>query len=64
MRFKLLTNGQLNNLVKSGIVQDYPPLVDEKGSYTAQFEHVSNSLSVINFSLLMYLSRPFCSGPM
>lgn len=31
----------LNNLVASGIVQDYPPLVDVKGSYTAQFEHVS-----------------------
>ncbi|KAF4548045.1 Methionine aminopeptidase 1 [Elsinoe fawcettii] len=29
----------LNNLVQSGIVQDYPPLVDVKGSYTAQFEH-------------------------
>ncbi|KAL8721651.1 MAG: hypothetical protein Q9225_001700 [Loekoesia sp. 1 TL-2023] len=29
----------LNNLVKSGIVGDYPPLVDKKGSYTAQFEH-------------------------
>lgn len=29
----------LNNLVKSGIVEDYPPLVDKKGSYTAQFEH-------------------------
>ncbi|KAE8421208.1 MetAP 2 [Aspergillus pseudocaelatus] len=29
----------LNNLVKSGIVDDYPPLVDKKGSYTAQFEH-------------------------
>jgi methionyl aminopeptidase len=35
----------LNNLVASGIVQDYPPLVDIKGSYTAQFEHVSLSLS-------------------
>lgn len=33
---------QLNNLVASGIVEDYPPLVDKKGSYTAQFEHVSN----------------------
>lgn len=32
---------QLNNLVNQGIVQDYPPLVDKKGSYTAQFEHVS-----------------------
>ncbi|OIW27375.1 peptidase M24A, methionine aminopeptidase [Coniochaeta ligniaria NRRL 30616] len=29
----------LNSLVKSGIVEDYPPLVDKKGSYTAQFEH-------------------------
>ncbi|KAB8301034.1 hypothetical protein EYC80_002957 [Monilinia laxa] len=29
----------LNALVSSGIVQDYPPLVDKKGSYTAQFEH-------------------------
>ncbi|KAF2223489.1 methionine aminopeptidase 2 [Elsinoe ampelina] len=29
----------LNNLVQSGIVADYPPLVDQKGSYTAQFEH-------------------------
>ncbi|EOO03507.1 putative methionyl aminopeptidase protein [Phaeoacremonium minimum UCRPA7] len=29
----------LNNLVQSGIVQDYPPLFDKKGSYTAQFEH-------------------------
>ncbi|GAB7366375.1 hypothetical protein MBLNU230_g8173t1 [Neophaeotheca triangularis] len=29
----------LNNLVQSGIVADYPPLVDVKGSYTAQFEH-------------------------
>ena len=31
----------LNNLVSSGIVQAYPPLCDVKGSYTAQFEHVS-----------------------
>ncbi|KAH0843236.1 Methionine aminopeptidase 2-1 [Fonsecaea pedrosoi] len=29
----------LNNLVSSGIVEAYPPLVDTKGSYTAQFEH-------------------------
>ena len=29
----------LNNLVQAGIVQDYPPLCDIKGSYTAQFEH-------------------------
>ena len=29
----------LNQLVRQGIVQDYPPLVDIPGSYTAQFEH-------------------------
>lgn len=29
----------LNNLVKQGIVQEYPPLNDIHGSYTAQFEH-------------------------
>ena len=34
----------LNNLVSSGIVEAYPPLCDVKGSYTAQFEHVSFSL--------------------
>ncbi|KAF9531898.1 peptidase M24A methionine aminopeptidase [Crepidotus variabilis] len=29
----------LNNLVAQGIVQDYPPLCDQLGSMTAQFEH-------------------------
>ncbi|KAG8930368.1 Methionine aminopeptidase 2 [Tulasnella sp. 418] len=29
----------LNNLVQQGIVQDYPPLCDVRGSMTAQFEH-------------------------
>ncbi|CCU74421.1 methionine aminopeptidase 2A [Blumeria hordei DH14] len=29
----------LNNLVSSGVVEAYPPLVDKRGSYTAQFEH-------------------------
>lgn len=29
----------LNQLVRNGVVNDYPPLVDVKGSYTAQFEH-------------------------
>jgi methionyl aminopeptidase len=29
----------LNSLVNQGIVEAYPPLVDKKGSYTAQFEH-------------------------
>lgn len=29
----------LNQLVRAGVVEDYPPLVDTSGSYTAQFEH-------------------------
>ncbi|KAL7665695.1 Methionine aminopeptidase 2 [[Candida] zeylanoides] len=29
----------LNQLVRAGVVEDYPPLVDTKGCYTAQFEH-------------------------
>ncbi|KAK0554580.1 Methionine aminopeptidase 2 [Tilletia horrida] len=29
----------LKHLVQAGIVQDYPPLADEPGSMTAQFEH-------------------------
>jgi methionyl aminopeptidase len=29
----------LNTLVREGLVQDYPPLVDVVGSYTAQYEH-------------------------
>ncbi|KAL9084774.1 MAG: hypothetical protein Q9159_005059 [Coniocarpon cinnabarinum] len=29
----------LNELVRARIVEDYPPLCDVKGSYTAQFEH-------------------------
>lgn len=29
----------LNQLVRAGVVNDYPPIVDIKGSYTAQFEH-------------------------
>ncbi|EIW86952.1 peptidase M24A methionine aminopeptidase [Coniophora puteana RWD-64-598 SS2] len=29
----------LNHLVQQGIVQEYPPLVDQRGSMTAQFEH-------------------------
>lgn len=29
----------LNQLVRAGIVEAYPPLVDIKGAYTAQFEH-------------------------
>ncbi|XP_065187623.1 methionine aminopeptidase 2-like [Sycon ciliatum] len=31
--------GALRQLTDSGLVQEYPPLCDIKGSYTAQFEH-------------------------
>jgi|GEM_PF-6568 len=31
--------GALKNLVDVGVVQNYPPLVDVKGSYVAQYEH-------------------------
>ena len=31
--------GALKNLCDNGIVQPYPPLCDEKGSYVAQYEH-------------------------
>ncbi|KAH8667057.1 peptidase M24, structural domain-containing protein [Xylariales sp. PMI_506] len=29
----------LNYLVKAGIVEEYPPMLEKKGTYTAQFEH-------------------------
>ncbi len=29
----------LKNLIDLGIIQPYPPLVDTKGSYVAQYEH-------------------------
>lgn len=31
--------GALKNLCKVGLVREYPPLVDVKGSYVAQYEH-------------------------
>jgi methionyl aminopeptidase len=43
-----LTMLQLNSLVNSGIVEAYPPLCDKKGSYTAQFEHVSFDLTHVH----------------
>jgi hypothetical protein len=46
---------QLNNLVQNGIVEAYPPLCDKRGSYTAQFEHVSFLKS--HGRLLMRLTR-------
>ena len=29
----------LNELVKTGLVSDHPPVVDSPGSYVAQYEH-------------------------
>ncbi|EMG50136.1 MAP2 Methionine aminopeptidase 2 [Candida maltosa Xu316] len=29
----------LNQLVRNGIVEEYPPIADKRGSYTAQYEH-------------------------
>lgn len=46
----------LNNLVQSGIIEDYPPLVDVKGCYTAQYEHVSNK--AISGEKSAVLTRP------
>ena len=48
----------LNNLVQSGIVEAYPPLCDQKGSYTAQFEHVSFYLNTLTTVLLMSTDYP------
>jgi methionyl aminopeptidase len=33
----------MNCLVQQGIVEEYVPLMDIKGSYSAQFEHVGYS---------------------
>ena len=39
----------LNNLVAQGIVQDYPPLCDERGSMTAQFvSHHGTALFIMD----------------
>ena len=48
---------QMNNLVSLGIVEDYPPLVDKKGSYTAQWEHVSQSTAIKIEHILMIFRR-------
>jgi methionine aminopeptidase len=39
----------LNNLVAQGIVQDYPPLCDQRGSMTAQF--VSHRFALLSMDL-------------
>jgi methionyl aminopeptidase len=35
----------MRTLIDNGIVNSYAPLVDVKGSYTAQFEHVGLPLT-------------------
>lgn len=54
---------QLNNLVQSGIVEDYPPLVDKKGSYTAQFEHVSRYAVAILVTMLTKILQTILLRP-
>jgi methionyl aminopeptidase len=39
----------MRSLIDHGIVDSYAPLADVKGSYTAQFEHVSPFESEIIF---------------
>lgn len=59
----------LNNLVSSGIVEAYPPLVDVKGCYTAQYEHVSvlesfwSSFSGISTASCARATRSPCMNP-
>ncbi|RYP15734.1 hypothetical protein DL765_005536 [Monosporascus sp. GIB2] len=50
----------LNHLVKAGIVEDYPPLVEKQGTYTAQFEHSSYEIRTRIFS---YFQDPRVIGP-
>jgi len=58
-----LNRGQLNNLVSSGIVESYPPLCDAKGSYTAQYEHVSCTLRpYFRVNLIQRYYRRSCYG--
>jgi methionyl aminopeptidase len=47
----------LNSLVQNGFVEAYPPLCDIKGSYTAQFEHVSLIYSYSCIMLIHVLTR-------
>ena len=37
----------MRNLMENGIVESYAPLSDIKGSYTAQWEHVSLNLVLL-----------------
>ena len=50
----------MRHLIDSGIMESYAPLVDIKGSYTAQFEHV-RKISQKYLLKLTIGSRQFCS---
>lgn len=50
----------MRNLLENGIVQSYAPLSDIKGSYTAQWEHVSfNLLRSLIWIKADFNDRPF-----
>lgn len=54
----MLTPLKLNCLVNNGVLDSYAPLVDIKGSYSAQFEHVSLSMFLPRSSIAN-TDRPF-----
>jgi methionyl aminopeptidase len=55
----------LNELVQANIVEAYPALLDVKGSYTAQFEHVSGDGVVFReLTWQTFVLRPTCKEVM
>ena len=50
----------MNSLVNNGIVEQYAPLMDVKGSYSAQFEHVSMLLYCDEEPELTLFCRLYC----
>lgn len=58
VRVAIADGGKINYLVSNGILDDFAPLMDVPGSYSAQFEHVcalslSPFLFVCIFSLFV-----------
>jgi methionine aminopeptidase len=49
---------KLNSLVSNGILEAYEPLADIKGSYSAQFEHVSWCVSEDMSWMLIVVDYP------
>ena len=54
---------QMNSLISHGIVEPYGALVDVKGSYTAQFEHVSRNFKRAVGKFALTLLRRSYSTP-